>query len=523
MLTYPKHAIQIVTGLLLISGVIGCGQSGFRPLSQVTIHSNSPLNVSPAPQPSLQTEAQPEPEPQLQPDPDTQPEVDPEPQPGPSHTPEPPGNPDSLTLSRENPNYFSLNGSPIIVIGSGEHYGALINLDFDYQTYFQTLKSAGLNHTRLWMGPHRSADGDFDIPNDTLNPVSGRWITPWKTSGGKFNLSSWNPAYFTRLHSLMRAAADAQVIVEITLFSVYYFDTDWNISPFNPSNNINDTWDADRFNALSTENGRLFAFQENYVRKLVQELNPYGNLYFEIVNEAVWGGGATQEFQKRVAEWIISTEADLPNQHLIAQDQGEASQPDIAHEGIKIWNMHYSKPGEISSSLWFRGVIGNNETGFFGTADDGYRKEAWTYLLEGAGLYSMLDYSFTVGHEDGSNPQSGAPGGGSAELRKQLAILKRFIESFHFVRMSPDLEVVTWGNSGNAIAMSEPGQQYALYLDGAHQLGLNLPGGYYQAKWVDTLSGQNLGNFSFSHAGGEKELSAPDHVHEVALSIRRLN
>ena len=37
-----------------------------------------------------------------------------------------------------------------------------------------------------------------------------------------------------------------------------------------------------------------------------------------------------------------------------------------------------------------------------GTGDAAYRTEGWDFILAGGGLFNNLDYSFTVGHEDGT-------------------------------------------------------------------------------------------------------------------------
>ena len=46
-----------------------------------------------------------------------------------------------LALHPDNPHYFILQGKPSILITSGEHYGAVLNLDFNYVDYLDTLKS----------------------------------------------------------------------------------------------------------------------------------------------------------------------------------------------------------------------------------------------------------------------------------------------------------------------------------------------------------------------------------------------
>ena len=40
-----------------------------------------------------------------------------------------------VQLHPENPHYFLYKGGPLALITSAEHYGALLNLDFDYKKY----------------------------------------------------------------------------------------------------------------------------------------------------------------------------------------------------------------------------------------------------------------------------------------------------------------------------------------------------------------------------------------------------
>ena len=61
--------------------------------------------------------------------------------------------------------------------------------------------------------------------------------------------------------------------------------------------------------------------------------------------------------------------------------------------------------------------------------------------MAGGGVYDNLDYSYTVGHEDGT-AEIDAPGGGGHVLREQLAILARFFDELQFVRMRPDNTVI---------------------------------------------------------------------------------
>lgn len=46
-----------------------------------------------------------------------------------------------LSLHPENSHYFLFRGKPTVFISSGEHYGAVLNQDFDYLTYLNTLQT----------------------------------------------------------------------------------------------------------------------------------------------------------------------------------------------------------------------------------------------------------------------------------------------------------------------------------------------------------------------------------------------
>src|SRR5205809_1990230 len=85
-----------------------------------------------------------------------------------------------LALHPQNPHYFEFRGKPTALITSGEHYGAVLNLDFDYIRYLNTLKADKLNLTRTWSGVYREIPGNFNIRENTLAPQPAKYICPWK-------------------------------------------------------------------------------------------------------------------------------------------------------------------------------------------------------------------------------------------------------------------------------------------------------------------------------------------------------
>ena len=59
-----------------------------------------------------------------------------------------------IALHPYNPNYLKYRGKGVILIGASEHYGAVVNRDFDWRTYLDTLAAEQLNLTRVFVGSY---------------------------------------------------------------------------------------------------------------------------------------------------------------------------------------------------------------------------------------------------------------------------------------------------------------------------------------------------------------------------------
>jgi hypothetical protein len=447
---------------------------------------------------------------------------------------------DPIRLHPDNPHYFLFRGKPTVLVTSGEHYGAVLNRDFDYAKYLDVLHADGLNNTRTFVGAYCEQPGAFKIAQNTLAPAEGRFLCPWARSqtpgyangGNKFDLTQWDAVYFTRLGDFVSKAADRGVVVEVNLFCPFYEDGMWNLSPMNTRNNVNGVGDVPREHVYTLDkHGGLLPVQDAMVRKVVTELKDFDNVYYEIMNEP-YIRGVTLEWQHHIADVIGETEKQLGVTHLISQNiaNGKAK-VEHPHPGVSIFNFHYAWPPETVALNYGLGkVIGDNETGFKGTGDFHYRREGWAFLLAGGGLYNNLDYSFTVGHEDGTFQYPPTqPGGGTAALRRQLQILSEFFHRLNFVRMTPTNAVLKAGLPADthAWALAETGRQYALYVcrekavdpAASVELAVALPAGAFRAEWVNTQTGAVDRTEEFEHPGGERTLASPAFAEDVALRV----
>ena len=438
--------------------------------------------------------------------------------------------PKPISLNPENPHYFSYNGKPAVLITSGEHYGAVMNPDFDYKTYLKTLQKDGLNLTRTMTGGYFEPAGAFNISKNTMGPVRQKFLCPWKRIGTelKFDLNQWDEAYFVRLKDFMATAQQSEVVVELALFCPFYEEMQWELSPFNIKNNVNSLGDIPRTDVYTLDkNSGLLAVQEKMVRKLVDELKDFPNLIYEICNEPYFGG-ITLEWQEYISKVISDAEKEFPHKHLISQNIANGSQLiENPNPLVSVFNFHYAAPPvAVTQNFHLNKVIGENETGFKGQKDSTYRKEAWELILAGGGLYNNLDYSFTTEHPTGTfQYPANQPGGGSVALRRQLSYLKQFIESMDFVALKPDITACTGGipEGQKSYLLSEPGKQYAFYLMGGGQVRpeFYLQAGNYHVEWLNPVSGVKTTAPEIVHSGGRITLQSPAFVEDIALKISK--
>lgn len=455
-----------------------------------------------------------------------------------------------LRLHPRNPHYFLFRGKPVVLVTSGEHYGAVLNLDFKYEPYLDTLAAAGLNLTRLFVGSYVEKPGDFKIRYNTLAPAPGRVVVPWARSttegyaggGPKFDLDRWDPAYFARLRDFIGKADARGIAVEVVLFSNWYGRG--TTSPLHHANNVNqiDTIAPDEVHTLA--NGNLLARQEAMVRKVVGELNAFDNVYFEIQNEpdatspekrAIPGARdasaptevkvatpASLAWQARVAEWIADEERRHPKRHLIAQGFANHGVPlERVDPRVSVVNFHYALPEAVTWNYGLDRPIAFDESGFAGSDDTVYRRQAWRFLMAGGAVFSGLDYSFAVGFEKGT-AENDAPGGGGPALRSQLGVLRRTLEATGLVAVRPDDTVVLSAPGASTFALSERGRQYLIYVEGPGRtdVTVQLPAGRYLATWANARTGRTERQEQVA-GGGKRLLESPEYLTDVVLRIAR--
>lgn len=457
-----------------------------------------------------------------------------------------------IALHPQNSHYLIYQGKTTALITSGEHYGAVLNLDYDYKKYLQTLTDEGMNYTRIFSGTYYELAGDFNIEKNNLAPKRERYIGPWpdaENDKSKFDLSKWNDAYFVRLKDFLTEARKRDIIVEVTLFSSIYNDKTWGVSPQNPVNNVNFTDSLPYKRAQTLDNKGLWPYQEAFVKKIVTELNDFDNFFFEVQNEpwsdrnvpvynimnkeeliknewqqkADFADEASLKWQDAIANTITQTEQKLPKKHLIAQNYANyrASIPDVK-TNISIINFHYAWPEAVQWNYHYDKVIGFDESGFAGSDDAVYRRQAWQFMLSGGGMFNNLDYSFSVDNEDGKGTYK-APGGGSTALRAQLKTLADFLNSYSLEKLYPNYTSTLAAPGLITYTLSDKSKAFAVFVRATgttkSTLKMAADNGTYRVKSFDPISGKYTSLGDLKSVGGilTIDINIPDG--ELALQV----
>ena len=464
-----------------------------------------------------------------------------------------------IRVHPENPHYYLFHGKPTILITSAEHYGAVVNKDFDYVTYLDALVSYGLNYTRIYPGYLIEPEHKF-IRDNTLAPRSDALLLPCARSdapsyalgGCKFDLDTWDAAFFRRLSDFVAQAASRDIVVEVCFFNCQYPDT-WVLSPLYCPNNIQGVGPGDHNSAQTLGNAGLARYETAYVRKILRELNPFGNVIFEICDEPILLGTPEVSAGRWIAhmlQTIVDTERDLPNQHLIAQQvEGPlggacdfSGHPDVSIVVAQyVWEASAQQEGgmqALEKEYEHDKPIELNETYYFpvwykGDAVASSRVEAWEFIVGGGASFNHLNGCYTVHDPSGRTADN-------AKVCGALGNLKRFMASLDYVRMRPDKSVRLEGESDKRLCrcISEPGQQYALYLhhssgarDAAYvvdpgsyveTIEITMPAGTYQSDWIAPATGVVVDSQTLTHGGGTCALTTPVHEIDIALRMRRV-
>jgi Family of unknown function (DUF6298) len=232
-----------------------------------------------------------------------------------------------LRVSSKNPRYFADPSGRVVYLTGAHTWNNLVDMDsqfpprvFDFDGYLDFLKAHNHNLTRLWAWEVTRPNDERDTPQRKIAAPQ-----PWRRTGPgtdvsglpKFDLTKFDPSYFQRLRSRVKAARDREVYVIIMLFEGWsvQFSPGKLSHPFYGANNINGTdYLTDVRDIHTLRYPQITRLQKRYVQAVLDTVNDLDNVLFEIANEA---GAYSTEWQYAMLRFVKCYESTKPTQHPI--------------------------------------------------------------------------------------------------------------------------------------------------------------------------------------------------------------
>jgi len=424
-----------------------------------------------------------------------------------------------LRVHPTNPRYFTdgaknADGSLKAVYLTGSHtWGNLCDARegrpaFDFTGYLDFLERYHHNFIRLWSG---DGLGHQPVPYARTGPGTA------KDGGPKVDLDRFDPAFFERLRSRLVAARDRGVYVGIMLFSP---DSgakreDWDDLLFNPGNSVQaingDTnGDGSGAEAYDLSIPRITAYQEAFVRKVIDTVNDLDNVLYEIGNE---GDLTSVPWQYHFIRFIRQYETAKSKQHPV----GMTAAFNILNGSWATDNrvLFDSPAGWISPGLDpykdnppaadGKKVILADVDHIWPTAP--HRGWIWECFLRGIQPILMDWYSY--GDPKWTSKQE------QEAMRKHMGYTLDFARKVNLAAMMPRSDLAS-----TRYCLANPGNEYLVYQPKAGEaFSVELKAGTYRYEWFDPAKGATASSGNVESSVQAREFKAP-FVGDAVLHLK---
>lgn len=366
--------------------------------------------------------------------------------------------------------YWEYKGKPVLLRGGTDNDNLYQWTGKKLTEHLDLLQSLGGNYVRNTMS-------DRDEDNIFAHA---------KNSGGKFDLTVWNEAYWERLETFLEETSKRDIIVQLSLWD--HFDlgsSRFAIHPLNPENNVN--WEPGTIQnsrdyyggSLRTKNQKVLDYQHSYINKLLSYTLRYNHVLYNIENESsqdaeweiYWAGYIKNKAEEQGRKIHVTSMLFLASRsvrHAMSYTEiysfAEISQNNQDSRGAR-GRAHYE------NVIFFRSIIEagtkgpmpmNNEK-IYGSGDGrnysaGTGREAedrfWKNVF--AGCASVRFH----------RPEGNWGMGLSERAQVNIRSMSKFLEAFDIFNAVPYAGIKMYNRSHEGYAMANTGKQYAVYLPG---------------------------------------------------------
>ena len=457
-----------------------------------------------------------------------------------------------LVVSDVNPRYFAAASEDVAdqqaVYLTGSHIwhnfhdgmGPGSNCDdrtdiLDFDEYLKFLKEHGHNFIRLWRWEQfksQAAGGNYHL---CMTPQ------PWaRTSTGeakdgkpKFDLDSFDQTYFDRLRERVIAAGKEGIYVAVMLFdgwALHLSPAPDNVEghPFHAANNINGisiTSIVD-YQVLPLD-PRVQAYQEAFIRKVVDTVQDLPNVLYEVANESSGGGVVDKQFAEALGlgeppdwgdstqwqYWVIKTVKQYEQQKGYTKHPIGMTMQFPVPEQTKVNDPLYNSPADWISpgyddkifasgghpmapgsppSRWFADPPANDGRKVVITDTDHYSPQgdalwAWKSFLRGH-YPILMDYGIIAGVTP-PDPSAGSPGvppyAAFEAARYAMGNTLNYAQKMNLIAMEPYTDL-----SSTGFMLANPGEEYLVLQPTVttDPFTVMLEAGTYAVEWFSVNS-----------------------------------
>ncbi len=403
----------------------------------------------------------------------------------------------AIDIYPANPRYWQYRGEPVLLLG-GSKDDNLFQIP-DLKEHLDLLQSVGGNYIRNTMSAR--LDQGFEVQAFARRP------------DGKYDLDRWNDEYWRRFESLLALTEQRSIIVQIEVWDRFDYSREhWDVSPYNPKNNVNYTFEASGFaerypnHAGSNEQPFFFTtpkqrnntvvlpYQQRFVDEMLIHSLKRGNVLYcmdnETSGEPAWGAYWARYIQARAQAAgvkVHTTEMwdawDLSHpSHRATFDHPELySFIDISQNNHQKGQAHWDNAQKQRARIADRPRPLNNtkiygaDTGRYGNDRDAMER-FWRNVL--GGLASARFH----------RPDSGL--GLNEKAQANLRSMRMLTDRMNVFTCEPHNDLLSDREENEAYCLANPGTEYAVYFPhgGNVTLDTGAMGKPMTVQWLDIMT-----------------------------------
>jgi hypothetical protein len=357
-----------------------------------------------------------------------------------------------------------------------------------------------------------------------MSQREGKDLKPHKLlANGKFDVDQWNAEYWKRFENMLKWTCEREIFVQIEVWDRFDYSTQhWQISPWNPGNNVNYTYEQTGFapeypkhsgqdlqpffhsikgmTRYSKKLDRIRMYQEAFVAKMLSYSLDYGHVLYCMDNEtstpAQWGQYWIRFIKAKAAErgvTVCTTDMfddafraeKAEHTALIFNDAEHYMFADISQVNSRNYDqMHWD------ALLWLLRQVNkhprpSNHTKIYGS---GY----YTFGTGGPEDGVERFWRNILGGSASSRFHRPDAGNGLNDFAKASIKAARILEGLiKFWDITPQMDLLSDRESNEAYLAARPGESYALYFTNGGSVGLDLSGtsGSFDVIWISVSMG----------------------------------